>query len=129
MTMVRQNHSTSPSATPPLVSHAVLAHDFRRPAITLRTPQRRVNSPPRLRDDRDTPLSVGRDAEIKPQNSEKRKRNIFRKGAGQVESSWNGLRHRWRRIACDAIRVADAGQSKAGPAPASKKYRKQPHAK
>ena len=55
-----------------------------RPAITSRTRQRRVHhSPPRVRDDRDTPLSVGRDDAMKTQFSENRKKNIFRARAGQ----------------------------------------------
>jgi hypothetical protein len=83
-TMGRQNHATSPSATPPLVPHAATAHDLRRPAITLRTRQRRVHhSPPRVRDDRDTPLAVGRDGKRDSIYSEKRNNNIFRARAGQ----------------------------------------------
>ena len=55
-----------------------------RPAITSRTRQRRVHRiPPRVRDDRDTPLGVGRDDRIKTQIYEKRKQNISRNRAGQ----------------------------------------------
>ena len=56
-TMGRQNHAISPSATLPLVSHAATAHELRSPCDIMRTRQRRVHhSPPRVRDDRDTPL-------------------------------------------------------------------------
>jgi len=41
--MGRQNHATSPSATPPLVSHAALAHEFRSPCDH-RTRHRRVHT-------------------------------------------------------------------------------------
>ena len=66
-TMGRQNHTISPSATPPLVSRAATAHELRSPCDHMRTRQRRVHhSPPRVRDDRDTPLAVGRDGDSKP---------------------------------------------------------------
>ena len=64
-TMGRQNHATSPSATPPLVSHAATAHDLTSPCDIKRTRQCRVHrTPPHVRDDRETPLLLSRDGEM-----------------------------------------------------------------
>jgi hypothetical protein len=55
----RQNHTTSPSASAPFVCAPVTAHGFKKPALrSLRARGHcRVHRiPPRVRDDRDTPL-------------------------------------------------------------------------
>src|SRR5258706_13994548 len=53
----RQDHTTSPSAATSLVCTLLIAHGRTRPAITLRAQSCRVHRiPPRVHDDRDTPL-------------------------------------------------------------------------
>jgi hypothetical protein len=62
----RQDHTTSPYAATSLVRVLLTAHGFprTRPAIPSRARRCRVHrTPSRVRDDRDTPLCVGRDGE------------------------------------------------------------------
>ena len=61
-----QDHTALPSAHAPFVSAPLIAHRplSTRPAITSHAQRCRVHRiPPRVRDDRDTPLSGGRDGE------------------------------------------------------------------
>src|SRR3954471_22231126 len=56
-----QNHTALPSAATSFVSAPLIAHGRTRPAITSRARRCRVHRiPPRVRDDRDTPLVWGR---------------------------------------------------------------------
>ena len=62
-----QDHTVLPYASAPYVLRAMLAHGKTRPANTLRARRCRVHHiPPRVRDDRDTPLLSRRDAQKKP---------------------------------------------------------------
>jgi len=58
-----QDHTVLPYASAPYVLRGVLAHGKTRPANTLRARRCRVHHiPPRVRDDRDTPLLSRRDS-------------------------------------------------------------------
>jgi hypothetical protein len=79
-----QDHTASPSATLPLVLHAALAHDWRRPAITCAHDSVASTASRRVRDDRDTPLGGTARSIAAIRISENQ--NIFSYGTGQPKS-------------------------------------------
>jgi hypothetical protein len=62
-----QDHTTSPSASAPFVFRRIRVH----------------RNPPRVRDDRESPLLVGRDANHIARFIFRKNRNVFAEGAGQ----------------------------------------------